>query len=144
MRRRGADSSWCAIDRNEDAGSSQTFRATFFKVVISDVYRLHTTSDRTQAHLLRGALESAGVPAFVEGEHLTPLQGQIPTGASAEFHVSIVDEEQLPRASIVARSWFEAQSHENPSETWKCGDCGETHEAQFHSCWQCGAERDAP
>lgn len=91
-----------------------------------------------------GALESAGVPAFVEGEHLTSLQGEIPTGASAEFHVSIVDEEQLPRASLVARGWFEDQSREDPPQTWTCAACGETHEAQFRSCWQCGMERDAP
>lgn len=106
--------------------------------------RLHTTSDRTVAHLLRGALESAGVPAIVEGEHLTPLQGEIPAGASAEFHVSIVDEEQFPRASLVLRSWLADQSTGNTSQRWICATCRESHEAQFHSCWKCGTERDAP
>jgi hypothetical protein len=107
------------------------------------VYRLHSTSDRTVAHLLRGALESADVPAIVEGEHLTPLQGEIPAGASAEFHVSIVDEEQLPRASIVMRRWLEDRSGTTGHHPWTCSSCGEIHEAQFRSCWQCGTERDS-
>jgi len=104
--------------------------------------RLHTTSDRTVAHMLRGALESADVPAIVEGEHLVPLQGELPAGVSAEFHVSIVDDEQFPRASIVFRRWIEDQTAPRLPVRWTCEACGERHEAQFHSCWQCGTERD--
>jgi len=119
-----------------------TLPSNVFRGGLLDVHQIHTTSDRTVAHLLRGALESAGVPAFVEGEHLTPLQGEIPTGASAEFHVSIVDEEQLPRAALVVRSWFTEQSGERPAATWTCATCGEKHEAQVRSCWHCGTEFD--
>ena len=92
--------------------------------------------------MLRGVLESADVPAFVEGEHLTPLQGELPVGASAQFHVSIIDEEQFPRASIVFRRWIEDQAEQRRRSRWTCGSCGESHEAQFRSCWQCGNERD--
>jgi hypothetical protein len=107
------------------------------------VLRVHKTSDRTVAQLLRGLLESQGVPAIVEGEHLSALEGQLPAGASAEYHVSIVDDEQLPRASIVVRRWLEDQSRHMPATGWTCGTCGEGHEAQFRSCWRCGADRDA-
>lgn len=104
--------------------------------------RVHKTSDRTLAQLLRGLLEAEGVSAIVEGEHLTSLAGEIPAGASAEYHVSIVDDEQLPRASIVVRRWLEDQARARPVTTWTCDACGEGHEAQFRSCWKCGAERD--
>src|SRR3990172_749943 len=62
---------------------------------------LYTTSDRTLAHLLRSALESEGIPSIVQAEHLTPLLGEVPTGASAEYRVCIVDGEQSPRGACL-------------------------------------------
>ena len=67
------------------------------------------------AQLLRGALESEGIAAIVQGEHLTSLQGQIPAGPSASSR------------------W----------RPWVCGRCGEHHEGHFGSCWNCGAEAAA-
>lgn len=32
------------------------------------------------AHLVRGALEQAGIPVFVRGEHLTGAMGELPLG----------------------------------------------------------------
>lgn len=103
------------------------------------VYR---TSDRTLAHLLRGALESEGIAAIVQGEHLTPLQGEIPAGASAEYRVCIVDAEQLPRATLLARQWLAAGAPDSAAP-WVCARCGERHEPHFVSCWNCGAEAEA-
>jgi hypothetical protein len=106
------------------------------------VVRVHRTSDRTAAQLLRGILESEEVPAIVEGEHLSALAGEIPAGASAEYHVSIIDDEQLPRATLVVRRWLEDQARRRPVTSWTCNTCGEGHEAQFRSCWKCGADWD--
>jgi hypothetical protein len=103
---------------------------------------IHQTSDRTTAHLLRGALESEGVAAFVQGEHLTAVQGEIPVGASAEYRVCIVDDEQLPRAVRLASQWLGPRGPEAASQ-WVCRSCGERHEPQFASCWRCGADADA-
>jgi hypothetical protein len=100
---------------------------------------LHQTSDRTRAQLLRGALESEGIAAIVQGEHLTPLLGEIPTGASAEYRVCIVDDDQLPRAGHLAKQWLEEGASDSGAP-WVCDACGERHEAQFESCWKCGAD----
>ena len=102
--------------------------------------RVHLTSDRTTAHLLRGALEAEGVSAIVEGEHLSSLQGEIPAGASAEFRVSIVDDEQYPRALHLLRQLLDRSRVQ--SEPWVCGACGEGHEPHFLSCWKCGNEAE--
>lgn len=104
---------------------------------------VHETSDRTRAQLLRSALECEGVAAIVQGEHLTPLQGQTPAGASAQYRVCIVDGEQLPRANLLAAQWL-AESEHGRSPAWVCRACGERHEPQFGSCWKCGADADAP
>jgi hypothetical protein len=104
---------------------------------------VHTTPDRTIAQLLRGALESEGVPTIVQGEHLSALQGEIPVGAAAEYRVCIVDDEQLPRATQLATRWLADEAGTNAS-AWVCKGCGERHEPQFHSCWRCGGETEAP
>ena len=100
---------------------------------------LHQTSDRTRAQLLRGALESEGIAAIVQGEHLTALLGEIPTGASAEYRVCIVDDDQLPRAGQFTRQWL-GEGVPVASAPWVCAACGERHEAHFESCWKCGAD----
>jgi hypothetical protein len=102
---------------------------------------IHQTSDRTRAHLLRGALEAQGVESIVQGEHLTAIQGELPTGASAEYRVCIVDDDQLPRAGHLAKQWL-ADGAPRSSPPWTCRECGERHEAQFGSCWRCGADAD--
>jgi len=99
---------------------------------------VHRTADRTVAQLLRGALEVAAIPAIVEGEHLCALRGELPVGASAEYRVSILDDEQLPRASLLARAWLAGRIESPAAGHWDCAGCGERHEAHFGSCWQCG------
>ncbi len=103
---------------------------------------VHETSDRTLAQLLRGALESEGIAAIVQGEHLAAIQGETPVGASAEFRVCIVDPEQLPRASCLLGQWLEEGDGERAAP-WVCRGCGERHEPHFGSCWKCGGEADA-
>jgi hypothetical protein len=104
---------------------------------------VHRTSDRIAAQLLRGALEAEGVPAIVQGEDLTSLEGELPAGASAEYRVAIVDDEQLPRATLVTKRWLEAQALAGGAPSRSCEVCGERHEPQFRSCWKCGADLDA-
>ncbi len=102
--------------------------------------RVFSTWDRSLAQLLRGALEAADIPATVEGDHLSPLQGELPAGTSAQLHVSILDDEQEPRARIFVDEWRRQREQERSGQTWTCAGCGETHEAQFSACWNCGAE----
>jgi hypothetical protein len=104
---------------------------------------VHQTPDRTTAHLLRGALESEEIPAIVAGEHLSALQGELPVGASADYRVNILDDDQLPRAALLVRQWLEAQRIPANAPPWVCRGCGELHEPHFRSCWKCGAETDA-
>ena len=105
---------------------------------------LHRTTNRTEAQLLRGALEAEGVTAIVQGEHLFGLQGEIPAGAAFELRVCLVDDEQRPKAETLVRRWLEARNARAAGTAWRCERCGEQHEPQFESCWKCGAEADEP
>jgi hypothetical protein len=103
---------------------------------------VHQTSSRTRAQLLRGALESEGIAAIVQGEHLTAIHGEIPTGASAEYRVCIVDDDQIPKAQHFAKQWL-ADGVPGSAAPWVCAACGERHEAQFESCWKCDTSASA-
>lgn len=94
------------------------------------------------AQLLRGALESEGIPALVQGEHLSALAGQLPVGASAEYRVCIVDNDQLPRAERLASQWLADASASGSASPWTCRSCGEIHDPHFRSCWRCGADAE--
>jgi hypothetical protein len=102
---------------------------------------IHQTSDRTLAQLLCSALESEGIAAVVQGEHLASLQGEVPAGASAAYRVCILDDEQLPRAAHFAKQWLEPAAA-GALGPWVCKVCGERHEPHFQSCWKCGGESD--
>ena len=101
---------------------------------------MHQTANRTTAQLLRGALESEGIAVVVQGEHATAAAGELPVGASAQYRVCLVDDEQLPRAIRLVQAWLDERTA--AGEPWVCGGCGESCEPQFRSCWRCGA--DAP
>jgi Putative prokaryotic signal transducing protein len=103
---------------------------------------VHQTPDRTIAHLLRGALEAEAIPAIVAGEHLAALQGELPVGASADYRVSILDDDQLPRATLLVRQWLEDRRIDARAPAWACRGCGELHEPHFRSCWRCGADAE--
>ena len=104
---------------------------------------VYKTSDRTVAHLLRGALETEGIAAIVNGEHLTSLQGEIPVGPSAEFEVSVLDEQQISSAERIVAAWRAQEEIDLARGTWRCEPCGEEHDPQFSTCWKCGVTRDA-
>lgn len=101
---------------------------------------IYRTSDRTQAQLLRGALEAEGVATYVQGEHLFGLQGEIPAGAAFELRICIIDSEQKPKAEHLLREWLADRSQSDTDAAWTCETCGETHEPQFVTCWRCDTD----
>lgn len=60
------------------------------------IYRAENLID---AHLVRGALEQAGIAAFVTGEYLTGAAGQLPAFGLVEVRVAEV--EQAAAESVV-------------------------------------------
>ena len=54
------------------------------------------------AHLVKGLLESAGIPAFVRGEYLTGALGDLPVMGLVAVSVP---ESRWPEADVVLRDW---------------------------------------
>jgi hypothetical protein len=106
-----------------------------------------------QAHIVRGALEAAGIPAEVRGEARTPLAGGLPVDAcfaevwvgddAAAAALELIAE-LAPGQSSGALSLADAPTggELSPAGEWRCARCGETSPATFETCWQCQTPRD--
>jgi hypothetical protein len=65
------------------------------------------------AHLVKGLLENAQIPAYVRGEHLTGAMGELPVMGLIAVCVSEID---LPTAERVVSEWrAEVETHPLPS-----------------------------
>lgn len=61
------------------------------------IYRAENMFD---AHLVKDALEAAGIPAFIAGEYLAGGVGQLP---AMDYMMVMVPESSLPAASEIVR-----------------------------------------
>jgi hypothetical protein len=66
-----------------------------------EVYR---AKDSLQAHLLRSALEAAGIHALVEGDLLQGAVGELPVGWSSAPRI-MVEEHDATRARTLLERW---------------------------------------
>jgi hypothetical protein len=103
------------------------------------VIKIYTAANPTEAHLLRGALEAAGIDALVRGEFLFGTRGESPITTDTLPSVWLVNDDDLDPARAIVRE-FDRRAPPGPVDTWIC-QCGETNEAPFDACWRCGTAR---
>lgn len=100
--------------------------------------RVFVGQNPAEAHFIRGLLEGAGISCEIRNEHLFGARGEIPV--SSDFLPSVwVLESDVGTVADVLRDFEEGEQTSGPS--WTCPKCGETLEAQFTDCWNCGAAR---
>jgi len=105
------------------------------------VKRVHNARHLTDAHLIRGFLESNGIEAIVRGDMLTGAWGELPVDACA---VWITDDTRFDEADRLLQDFLKgALARIHGGEGWTCPQCAETIEGQFTACWQCGTQRPA-
>ncbi len=98
--------------------------------------KLCIVANVADAHLLTALLEQEGIAAVVRGDGFVPLQGGSLFRMETRPSVWVLDDDGLERAKELAGEFGqEAGGADAPS--WRCR-CGETSEAQFSECWNCG------
>jgi hypothetical protein len=103
--------------------------------------QVHVAKHATEAHLVKGFLESNGIEAVVRGEFLTSGWGELPTDLCS---VWITDDEQFQRADRLLVDFLSGKlARDAAVNSWTCARCGERLEGQFTACWKCGATRPA-
>ena len=82
---------------------------------------------------IRGVLENADIACTVKNQDLQNL----PAGVSVP-ELWVMEDDKLAVAQKLIR---ELKPQREWDEQWTCGNCGETLESQFNSCWQCGTAK---
>ncbi len=97
--------------------------------------KVFTANNPPEAHIVCELLKSHGVECEVRGEGIFGLQGEVPFGEHSEPYVWLLDKGQILKAQEVVRQYRAPTI----GKSWLCMGCGESNEAQFGVCWNCGA-----
>jgi len=99
--------------------------------------RLYEAADRFEAQRLIDLLQEHRIPAVMLGDYLSGAAGELP--ANIFPAVWLVEEAQWYRANTLLKEFLAAPAA--TADDWRCPGCGETVEAGFDVCWNCGTSR---
>lgn len=102
---------------------------------------LHTARHATEAHLIRGYLESQGIDVLIRGEFLVGAIGELPADLC---RVYVIDDSEFAHANALLQQFLSGDAARlHAREQWHCAGCHEAIEGQFTDCWNCGTARPA-
>lgn len=84
---------------------------------------------------VKGVLEDSGIPCRMRNEFLSGVAGELPP-IECWPQVVIDDHSLEERAREIVEELMSAA--DRAGAPWRCRGCGETIEAQFTDCWNCG------
>ncbi len=105
--------------------------------------RVFEAQHHAEAHFVAGLLQTAGILAEVRGESLftTVEGGSVIPGLRPS--VWILEDRQQEQAIGVLAAYTTGEGIPSYSDgPWTCPRCGEIHDPQFASCWNCGTENN--
>jgi hypothetical protein len=102
--------------------------------------KIFTANNPTEAELVRGILESAGIAAEVKGTDLWGARGEVPVGPDTDPTVWVEDDSRAEEAQALLAD-FNRDRPTVQGAAWTCPQCGEISEPQFTECWKCGTGR---
>jgi hypothetical protein len=95
--------------------------------------RVFRAASLLQVAHARNLLISAGIDSELRNQYLAGALGDLPM---LETWPQLWVEDSLEAAALRALASASATPQGSP---WTCPQCGEELEAQFTSCWRCGA-----
>lgn len=100
--------------------------------------KLFVSSMLVEVESLKEMLEQEGIVCTVKNQQGSSLAGEVPF-AEVFPELWVVNNDDFLQAQEILESWHQGQ----PAEVtdWTCSNCGERHEKDFTSCWNCGDER---
>ena len=100
--------------------------------------QVYSAENPTEAHYLKGLLESQGIQCDVRGESLFGARGELPITTETAPSLWIFDNSKLMEARAVIKDYENLKKKDTSDQpTWKCISCGEESEIQFTECWNC-------
>ena len=95
-----------------------------------------------EAEVSRARLEASGIEAIVAKDDAGGMRPHLQLSQGVRL---LVSQEDVDVAREILHTDIQEGSNQESgfgrTETWRCTGCGETLEAQFTECWQCGTSR---
>lgn len=101
--------------------------------------RIYSHPNLAMVQLAKNELDNRGIHSVIQGEHLATVIGG-GAGFDAWVELWVNDDDRVEEAVSVIQESVESEGAEE-GRPWTCSSCGETIEAQFDLCWNCGANR---
>ncbi len=100
--------------------------------------RLYEAADAFEARWLADYLLQHSLPNVVLGDALAGASGQLPVNIYPA--VWVLEDADWYRANRLLEAFLERPPV--TARPWRCPACGESVEAGFDLCWNCGTARD--
>jgi hypothetical protein len=97
-----------------------------------DLICVYRGTDPIEASLLKGMLESEGIPASVTGADLVGGYSGVPK--VCDVRLLVPKRYQASTAALLERY----ERGRAAGGEWPCPGCGEINASNFESCWSCG------
>ena len=101
--------------------------------------RLYLARDRIEAQLLHDYLDRHLIRTVVLGDFLSGAIGELPADICPTLWV--IDDLDLERAREILPRFLAPSVPRSGGIAWTCPACGESIEADFDVCWNCGRAR---
>jgi len=100
--------------------------------------KIFVSQNLFEVEMRKERLEEACIRCTIKNHRSSGLAGEIPfTEVFPELWV--LQDAEYDRARQLLEEETELLS--SNQDTWMCAGCGERHESQFGTCWNCGQEK---
>ncbi|WP_316367578.1 putative signal transducing protein [Candidatus Thiodiazotropha sp. CDECU1] len=96
---------------------------------------LYQAADRVEAQILKDHLQVEGIETVIVGDQLSGAVGELPADIYPTLWV--LDDDDLARAKQLTEQYFSRPPVSG--QRWRCRVCGESIDAGFEICWNCGS-----
>ncbi len=96
--------------------------------------------NRMEAHSIRLLLEHHGFRVSVEEPALLGALGEVPF-VELPFKLLLHTPSQLKAARTLLKKHAQGNLQGVRGVVWTCPQCQESHDPEFASCWNCGANK---
>ncbi|GAA0855750.1 DUF2007 domain-containing protein [Aliiglaciecola litoralis] len=101
--------------------------------------KIYWHNDRFMIYQVKQLLDDHQIPNFIKNEFAIGATGELsPMDIMPE--VWLTDSEWRPKAKKLIAEFDQRRAI--IASPWKCVKCGETNEANFGLCWQCGSHNN--
>ena len=96
-----------------------------------------TANDLSEAHLIQGRLQTAGIASEVRFEADDSVHQDPSHSPESNPEIWVIDDSQAGEAIETISTFQLGSAASTVGAPWQCTNCGEHLEAHINQCWKC-------